>query len=107
MPRSSTRSELFKIFSTVATIPACFLIFSGGFVVVRYGSAYTAHDLILFGLFPFIGGICWLVVAAWFWSRGTPAKSFWDSLGVISLRVLVALLLAGIGAMALRRFRGY
>jgi hypothetical protein len=107
MAPASTKSELFKIVSVVATIPACFLIFSGGFVLARYGVAHSARDLVVFGLLPLIGGICWLVLAAWFWSRGTAAKSFWDSVGVISLRVLVALVLAGIGVMALQKMRGH
>jgi len=107
MAPASTKSELFKIVSVVATIPACFLIFSGGFVLARYFAAYPARDLLLFGLFPMVGGLCWLVLAAWFWSRSTSSQSFWDSVGVVSLRVLGALVLAGIGGLALRKMRGH
>jgi hypothetical protein len=107
MPKSSPKSDLLKILSVVATIPACFLLFSGGFVLARFAATYTARDLLLFGVFPLIGGLCWLVLAAWFWSRATGAKSVWDSIGIVSLRALGAIALAGVAVMTLGKLRGH
>jgi hypothetical protein len=107
MRNSSSKSDLLKILSVVATIPACFLLFSGGYVLARFAAAYTARDLLLYGVFPLVGGLCWLVLAAWFWSRGVEAKSIWDSLGIVSLRALGAIALAGIAVLASGKLRGH
>ena len=102
MARISARAELLKILSVVATIPACFLLFSGGYVLVRYGAAYAARDLFWFGGLPLLGGACWIVLAAWLWSRAVGAASVWDSIGLVSLRALGAIALACIGAVVLK-----
>lgn len=97
-----TKSDLLKVASVLATIPACFLIFSSGFVLGRFGAAYTARDLTLFGVFPLVGGGCWLILAAWFWSRAIGAKSAWDTIGLVSLRALGAIALASIAAVVMK-----
>jgi hypothetical protein len=106
MPRPSLKSDLLKTLSVVATIPSCFLIFYGGFVLVRFGANSSLRDLLLFALLPVVGGVCWLVLAAWFWSRAILAESVWDSIGLISLRALGAIALASLGAWLLTRFHG-
>lgn len=106
MPRPSLKSDLLKTLSVVATIPSCFLIFYGGFVLARFGATSSLRDLMLFGVLPVVGGLCWLVLAAWFWSRAIGVKSVWDSIGLISLRALGAIALACVGAWLLTRFHG-
>jgi hypothetical protein len=93
---------LLKVASVVATIPACFLLFSGGFVLVHFWALYTTRDLIVFGMFPLIGGGCWLMLAAWFWSRAVGEKSAWDSIGLVALRALGAIAVASIGAVVMK-----
>lgn len=107
MPRPSTKSDLLKVASVVATIPACFLLFSGGFVLAHFGSTYNLRDLTWFGILPLIGGVCWLILAAWFWSRAIGVKDVWDSIGVVSLRALAAIALAAAGVIALGKLRGH
>jgi hypothetical protein len=97
---------LLKIASVVATIPACFLIFSGGFVLARFAAVHAVGDLMMYGALPLFGGACWLILAAWFWSRAVGASSLWDSIGVVSLRALGAIALAAVGAIVLEKFRG-
>jgi hypothetical protein len=107
MARLHTKSDLLKIASVVATIPACFLLFSGGYVLAHFGAAYTARDLILFGGFPLVGGLCWLILAAWFWSRAVGAESAWDCIGLVSLRALGAIALAVVASVLLGQVRGH
>ena len=106
MPRLSARSELFKIASVVATIPACFLIFFGGFVLMRYGLGYPAHDLVRFAVFPLIGGVCWLFLAAWFWRRAVGSNNVWDSLRIVSLRAFGAIALGCLAVLITRKLHG-
>jgi len=107
MPRSSSRSELFKVASVVATIPACFLIFFGGYVLMRYGLAYPGQELIRFGALPLAGGFCWLFLAAWFWSRAVGAGTIWNSVRIISLRAFGAIALACVAVLIARKLHGH
>jgi|HubBroStandDraft_2_1064218.scaffolds.fasta_scaffold822786_1 hypothetical protein len=107
MATAALKSDLLKILSVVATILASFLLFSGGFVVVRFAGNYSARDLTLFGLLPLVGGACWLALAAWFWSRAVAAASMWDSIGLISLRAMAAIALALLGQIVMQKLRGH
>ena len=105
MPKVATlhaKSDLLKVASVVATIPACFLLFSGGFVLVHFWLVYAARDLFLFGVLPLVGGVCWLIFAAWFSSKAVGAASLWDSIGLVALRALGAIAVASIGAVVMK-----
>ena len=91
MARISTRGELFKICSVIATIPACFLLFYSGYTLVKYAGVMHTEGLVKFGILPLVGGVCWFVLAAWCWSRAVGAASVWDSMGVIAVRVAGAI----------------
>src|SRR5579871_5978423 len=69
MARISARTELFKILSVVATIPACFLLFYGGYTLLKYAGVLHAGPAVEFVVLPLVGGVCWFVLAAWAWSR--------------------------------------
>jgi hypothetical protein len=106
MPKISLRNELQKILSVVATIPACFLLFSGGYVLLRYGAGHGFHTLAVYGLLPLLGGVCWLLMAAWFWSRATGESRFAEALKTIGLRAFSAIALASVAVLVWSKWQG-
>jgi hypothetical protein len=106
MHRISPRTELQKILSVVATIPACFLLFSGGFVLLRYGGSHGFRNLAMYGLLPVLGGICWLLMAAWLWSRATGESRFAEALKTIGLRAFGAIALASLAVLVWSKWKG-
>jgi hypothetical protein len=101
------KSELLKVLSVLATIPACFLLFSGGYVLMRYAEIATFKGLGTYGVLPLLGGIVWLLLAAWLWGRAVEAKSLWDSLRVVALRAFAAIALACIAVLVAIKMRGH
>ena len=105
------KSDLLKILSVVTTIPATFLLYFGMgalFIMPGFpGEAFLTPSRLRLAVPPLCGSIALLLLAAWFWSRAIDADSLWDSVGLVVLRAVGAIVVAGVAMMLWAKLHGW
>jgi hypothetical protein len=105
MPSPFSKSDLLKILSVIATIPACFLLYFG--IAALFLVSGPAAERIRYGVPATAASLGLLLLAAWFWSRAIDADSLWDSVGLIFLRAIGAIALAWVAVIVMVKLRGH